>query len=220
MSGQSDEQHLEFPSEDGWLELTPPDISADFVDRTLASLRAADLLAGAPASTSEDDPAAQVPDLPPGLLAEHAVPPVTDGFVDKALARISRDRDDQLRSVLLRYETPEPTPAFVDRTLAALRPDQPAGRIIPGRFTRRWTLASTAAALLIFLAWPQDPGSPMSDLMSASPSGLAYSHSPAALSHILPGTAHSQSVMNPTLGGQLHTPADPAMLWLQHGGGR
>jgi len=214
MSGQSDEQRMEFPSEDGWLELTPPDIRPDFVDRTLASLRRADLLADA---DTDGSPARE---LPAGVLAEHQAPPVSEGFVDKTLARISKDRDEQWRHALLRYEAPEPTPAFVERTLAALKPEQPAGRVVPGRFTRRMTLATTAAALLVFLTWPQDPGTPMNDMISSSPSGLAWSHSPSALSHLLPATAHSVSVRNPALGGQLHTAPDPAMLWLQHGGGQ
>ncbi|MEC7583618.1 MAG: hypothetical protein VYE77_04815 [Planctomycetota bacterium] len=217
MSGQSDEQHMEFPSEEGWLDLTPPDISPDFVDRTLASLRQADLLADAGAD--RPDTAASAPhDVAAEVLAEHQVPPVSEGFVDKTLARISQDREDKWRRTLLRYEAPEPTPAFVERTLAALKTEEPSGRVIPGRFTRRMTLATTAAALLVFLSWPQNPASPMSDMMTSAPSGLAWSHSPSALSHLLPATAHSVNVRNPHMGGQLHTAPDPAMLWLTNGG--
>jgi len=246
MSADDDIEPVGFPAEEGWLELPPPDVSAAFVDRTMARLLAAELVRrrfpatdpsaqSSPAADPTADPrtAAEPPqDLPQDLLAQFSVPPVSARFLDDTLTLVQRDRVSYWRSLLLRYESPTPSAEFVDRTLAALAAGSaaPAGRIVPGWLARGTTLAAAAAALLVWLLWLRDPGDALGSVLTASPPTLAYSQSPALLSHLLAvpmaTTAGAGSVplaRSPlAIGatGNQHAPADPAWLWLTSGAGQ
>ncbi|GAB4148063.1 MAG: hypothetical protein Fur0037_16310 [Planctomycetota bacterium] len=135
-----------FPSEREWLNLEPPAIAGDFVDRTLRAVRA-DL----GLEYVDEDPES-TPPIPAELLRAYAVEPSGD-FVERTLDRIEQQHQDGLHRLLLRYVAPEPSQDFVERTLAALRRDAVRG---PGRVLLRRVLAVAAAAAIFLLPvpWP------------------------------------------------------------------
>jgi hypothetical protein len=190
-----DDPEAAFRGESEWLELPPPEVAPGFVDRTLAALADAGLVAAAPPFADEP--------LPQELLAGHAPPPPSRGFVDRALQRVQRDRAEHWRELLLRYESPAPTHDFVARTLRALAGAPRRRRSFPRRWPLPALLAAAAALLLWFAIRPQ---APLHELAAAAPPSAAWAHSPALLTHLL---ARQQPAGSP-----FQVAGDGAWLWL------
>ena len=94
-----------------WLELRPPDVSPDFVERTLRRVMASLRDSRDELAPTEDTR------LPADLLAAWRTPPASASFVADTLDRVLEDRSfPGLRQVLDRHQPPEPTSGFVDRT--------------------------------------------------------------------------------------------------------
>jgi hypothetical protein len=205
-----------FPPEDGWLDLEPPTVGADFVGRTLAVLRDAGVLdaaADAGSDHGDGDP------LPSELMATYRVPPAGANFVERTLQHAQQARADQWRRLLLRYDAPAPTADFVARTLAALQTARPPGARSRSRSgARPWgpvLLAAAAAALLLVLLRParQEPllRELVADADLALAPSLAVSRSPAVLSHLLAAIDDAGAGDRGAL--PVH-PADGGWLWL------
>jgi len=211
-----------FPPEAGWLELEPPPVGDDFVGRTLARLKHVGLV-GAGDDTADleatgldpaDDDSGQ--QLRPDLLAQLRAPTPSRAFVDRTLARVTRDRADAWSRLLLRYDAPEPTPDFVARTLRALAPlpARAGGRL---RRLALVLLPLAAAAALLLLLRPQREAWALRDYVATSiATTTAPAQSPALLSHLLAAAAAT-----PRANAELPVlPPDGAWLWLAAAEGR
>jgi hypothetical protein len=146
----------DFPAEEGWLDLTYPDVPADFVQRTWQRVQASAAEDGHDAI--DDDP------FDAALLAHYGPPEPSSGFVDAMLTRVRAEGEPSWRSVLAGQRVPDPSPDFVDRVLAALReegdpatirPPAPLLRFGPSRAA--WVAAAAAflGAIALF-AWLPD----------------------------------------------------------------
>jgi hypothetical protein len=193
----------DFPSEAAWLQLPAPEISAQFIDDTVARILADRELA---------EEAREPVELSRAALDAFAPPPVAADFVAATLARVQRDRHEHWRALLARYVAPEPSPEFVDRTVRALLPS-------PGLPARRsWLpmlLTAAAAVLLAVAMWPQPRRSTFEHAVSqAVPASLAmrYSATPLGTLTSLAETADEPFALP-------HAALDGAWLWQQSEGG-
>ena len=142
MTDSTHNQQAEFPSEEDWLNLPCPEVSAKFVENTLDRVR----------DLSDE--------IPRELLDAYEVPDTSSDFVARTMSRYSAERSPSWRRVLKIQATPEPSPDFVDRVLDALRQergeDEPAPVLPMRRFG--WIAAAAAAVLVaaLMFAWPTD----------------------------------------------------------------
>lgn len=124
-----------FPDESEWLESELPadlEISADFVDRTVAAVRAPDA----------------------DTLANFEAPEPSSDFVDRTMAALQQDRRARWRELLARYVVPEPSREFVDRTLRALDVETMSPEAAPRpSWLRTWTMPLLAAAAVLAVAF-------------------------------------------------------------------
>ncbi|MBL8722538.1 MAG: hypothetical protein JNK49_00745 [Planctomycetes bacterium] len=143
---------------------TTPEISADFVARTLARIAAdaAEPVSGAPVDIP--DPIIPDPILTSTRLAAFAAPPPSPTFVERTVRAIAADQRQQLQAqrqrlqaqrqrlqaLLAKYVAPEPSPTFVAQTLAALA-QAPAAPATPRRVVA-WRTLSRAVPPLLALA--------------------------------------------------------------------
>ena len=232
--GEHFEGH-QFPSEAEWLQLgggiagndiaandkgvggadsgstAGPQVSSDFVDRTLRAL----LGGGAGGHASESGEAARAegsPGLPAELLRAHAAPEPTIDFVTRTVTAVRADRLAHWRELLARYVAPEPSSEFVARTLTALtagrRQGEPGSDHAPwedraamrSRWLRlAWPLLAIAAALwLWYLPWTS-PRAPLELRVSQrEPAAFAYSYAATPLPAVL--TSLSQAADPGALG--------------------
>lgn len=168
----------DFPDERDWLWLPTPDISAHFVDDTVARILA---------DRRRPEGDAETPSLPPEVLAAFAPPAAAPDFVASTLAAVQRDRRANWRALLARYVAPDPSPDFVHRTLRALQRERPQLRATSHRM-RAATLLLTAAAavMLAFVLWPTPRGKTLElALANALPTTAAMRHSPMALATLV-----------------------------------
>lgn len=179
-----------FPAETDWLSLSLPAEaertglpSPDFVDRVAEAIAADAALDRALAQ--------QALGFPRELLAAHAPPPPSPGFVDRTMAALRDDRRARWQRILSRHVAPAPTPFFVARTLAALRRDREAAasRRAPQRDWRTPLLAvavAAAAALWLLLAPDRAPERlPSTPLQVAVSPAFAPSYATATLASLL-----------------------------------
>lgn len=139
---------------------TTPEISADFVARTLARIAAdaAQPVSGETLDTPD-------PILTSTRLAAFAAPPPSRTFVERTVQAIAADQRQrlqaqrqqlqaqrqQLQALLAKYVAPEPSPTFVAQTLAALA-QTPAAPDTPRRVVAWRTLSRAVPALLALAA--------------------------------------------------------------------
>lgn len=162
-----------FPKASEWLDVEPPpDISAEFVSRTMAALR----------------------DPTPQQLEAFAPPPPAADFVARTLGAMQRDRLTHWRELLARYVAPAPSPSFVARTLHALqggnaRADSArAGGASILSLASRWALPLLAAAAVLAIAifLPGDTALPIERRAAdALPAAYAPAHAGSPLPAVL-----------------------------------
>ncbi|MBK8976879.1 MAG: hypothetical protein IPM29_13250 [Planctomycetes bacterium] len=143
-------------------------VAADFVERTLAAVRADRQRIAAEAAMLDQLPRdAELLDR--ALLDAFEVTAPAPGFVDATLAAVHADRleratlDAQVRALLDRYDVPSSSPDFVSRTLAALRVDRSPLHLVaepestpaptPRARPAGWRLVAAAAVLLGLALW-------------------------------------------------------------------
>lgn len=135
----------DFPSEEEWLRLPAPEISAGFVERAWQKVRA---------ERAADDRVIAA------WLAAYRVPEPSPEFVEGTLRRIRAPIWQRLASG---PPVPEPSPDFVDRVLRALQQARPAPQR-PRARAGTWIAAAAAALLLVALPWallvPRDARAP------------------------------------------------------------
>jgi hypothetical protein len=123
-----------------------PEISADFVARTLARI-AADAGEPVPGETLDTpDPLLTSP-----RLAAFTVPPPSRTFVERTVQAIAADQRQRMQTLLAKYIAPEPSPKFVARTLAALA-QTPVAQATPRQVVAWRTLSRALPALLALAA--------------------------------------------------------------------
>lgn len=157
---QREPDFREFPSEAEWLRLPAPDISTDFVARTLLRLdaeRRATMEPGlAEARESEPDEAESVGWA--AALQHYEAPTPSADFVTRTVSRIQQQQRSRWSSLLSRYVVPPVTPEFVERTLQALRVEAGGGRVFAHPASARrfaalpWLLAAALLAVTLWFA--------------------------------------------------------------------
>lgn len=159
-----DEPLPEFPPEANWLDAMPPEVSPEFVGRTIARLRDVGLVAE-DARREADERALARLDLPRAELDAEGPDGPSPSFVDAVMAEWRLLRDAPLQEALPHYRVPAPSAEFVATTLRAL---QPARRhrlrllLAPAA-----VLAAVAAALLVWVSLRREVASPEAALAQA-----------------------------------------------------